>query len=93
MTERDSLPVLYDAEQHQREIERTPAALPPAVVQAATIAVSGFVAGAGVFAVLHRLRGRRTLRRARRGRRRGADLTRIVSSRSFLVDVHLLGRD
>jgi hypothetical protein len=60
-------------------------------VQAAALAATGFVAGAATVAVVHR---RRT-RALRRGRRKGKGgvLGEIVSSNSFLVDVHLVKRD
>jgi hypothetical protein len=55
------------------------------------VAVAGGVtAGAVVVAIVRALRGRR---RARISRRRGRELRRtVVGTRSFLVDVHLLGR-
>ena len=55
------------------------------------IAVAGGVtAGAVVIAFLRAFRGRR---RVRAGRRRRRELRRtVVGTRSFLVDVHLLGR-
>ena len=56
--------------------------------QVAALAASGFVAGAATVAVLGR-RGR--LRRARRRKRKGV-LGEVVSSNSFLVDVHVLKR-
>ncbi len=56
------------------------------VAQAATVAATTFVAGAGLAAVLKGRRGRRAARRYGRGRK---DLP-IVATRSFLVDVHLL---
>jgi hypothetical protein len=71
-------------------------------VQAAAVAAGGFVAGAAVVGLVHRRhkrspalsRGGRAAgdrgRRARRGGRTG-DLVQIVGSRSFLLDVHLLG--
>jgi hypothetical protein len=54
------------------------------------VAVAGGVtAGAVVVALVRALRGRR----ARAGRRRRRELRRtVVGTRSFLVDVHLLGR-
>ena len=55
-------------------------------MQAAAVAATTFVAGAGLAAVLKGRRGRRAARRFRRGRR---DLP-IVATRSFLVDVHVL---
>jgi hypothetical protein len=72
-------------------------------VQAAAVAAGGFVAGAAVVGLVHRrhqrsaaLAGRRRAgragnRRRRRAARRAGDLVQIVGSRSFLVDVHLLG--
>jgi hypothetical protein len=54
------------------------------------VAASGVTAGAVVLALVRAVRGRR---RARIGRRRGRELRRsVVGTRSFLVDVHLLGR-
>jgi hypothetical protein len=55
------------------------------------VAVAGGVtAGAVVLALARAIRGRR---RARAGRRRRRELRRtVVGTRSFLVDVHLLGR-
>ncbi len=56
------------------------------MAQAATVAATTFVAGAGLAAVLKGRRHRKAARRFGRGRR---DLP-IVATRSFLVDVHLL---
>jgi hypothetical protein len=71
------------------------------VVQAAAAAAGGFVAGAAVVGLAHR-RARRaalgkprrtalSLTRGARSQARGGDLGQIVGSRSFLIDVHLLG--
>jgi hypothetical protein len=75
-------------------------------VQAAAVAAGGFVAGAAVVGLVHRHQRRSTAlgkgRSARRvasragssgqrGTGRAAELVQIVGSRSFLVDVHLLG--
>jgi hypothetical protein len=74
-------------------------------VQAAAVAAGSFVAGAAVVGLVHRrqrrssalargARGRRRIGKgasARRGTGRAAELVQIVSSRSLLVDVHLLG--
>jgi hypothetical protein len=57
-------------------------------VQAAAVAATTFVAGAGLAAVV---RGRRSRKLARRFGRSRKDLP-IVATRSFLVDVHLLDR-
>jgi hypothetical protein len=54
------------------------------------VAAGGVTAGAVVVAIARALRGRRRERLARRRRR---ELRRtIVGTRSFLVDVHLLGK-
>jgi hypothetical protein len=68
--------------------------LPPGAVparQAVALAATTFVAGAATAAVVTRRRARRVSRRKRR--RGGATLGEIVTSNSFLVDVHLLRRD
>jgi hypothetical protein len=54
--------------------------------QAAAVAATTFVAGAGLAAVV---RGRKSRKMAKRFGRRRKDLP-IVATRSFLVDVHLL---
>jgi hypothetical protein len=64
-------------------IESARRTLPPATVQAA-VAATGFAAGMATVAAVKRHR----LRKASR-RRRGA-LGKVVASRSFLVDVHVL---
>jgi hypothetical protein len=58
-------------------------------VQAAALAATGFVAGAATVAVVSRRRGRP----ARRRRRKKGAIGEIVTSNSFLVDVHLIRRD
>jgi hypothetical protein len=63
-----------------------PAQVP--VVHAAALAATGFVAGAATAAVVTR----RRLRPSRRRRKKGM-MGEIVSSNSFLVDVHLIRRD
>src|SRR5205823_2094943 len=68
---------------------RRPGALVPA--GAAAAAATGFVAGAAALAVLRRGKRRRVVRR-RRSARGPAQLVHVVSSRSFLVDVHLIER-
>jgi hypothetical protein len=82
----DGLPVVADA----YEIEPAAPGLVP-VRQAAALAATGFVAGACTVAVVHHRWGRVGARRRRR--RKVAGLGEIVSSNSFLVDVHLLRRD
>jgi hypothetical protein len=79
----DGLPVVAE---HGRALE--PAQL--ATRQAAALAATGFAAGAVTAAVVGRRRGRRPARRAKR--KKGV-VGEIVSSNSFLVDVHLIRRD
>ena len=81
----DGLPVPID----EGSIEVAVPAMVPAR-QAAALAATGFVAGAATVAVVSRRRGR--VPRRRRRKSKGA-LGEIVSSNSFLVDVHLLKRD
>jgi hypothetical protein len=56
--------------------------------RAAAVAATGFVAGAATIAVVRRRRARPTALRRRR-----KALGDVVTTRSFLVDVHLLNRD
>jgi hypothetical protein len=77
----DALPVLAEA----TVIERRPAPAPVAM-QAAVVAATSFAAGVATIAVVRS----HPLRRLRTSRRRRRDLTRVVASRSFLVDVHML---
>jgi len=81
----DALPVLAEG----RAIE--PLAARPAV-QAAAVAATGFVAGAATVAVIRRRGARKALRRRKRASRAN-EVLEIVSSRSFLVDVHLVNRE
>ncbi len=79
----DGLPVLAEV----RTIDRVaPVALP--AVQAAAAAATGFVAGAATLALVKR----RSARKVARTRRRSTDGLPILGSRTFLVDVHLVGR-
>jgi len=81
----DGLPVVSN---HTRVLEPSePAALPTR--QAAALAATGFAAGAVTAAVVTRRRARRS---PARKRKKGV-VGEIVSSNSFLVDVHLLRRD
>jgi hypothetical protein len=76
----DALPVL--AEATGLEPRRAPA---PVAIQAAVVAATSFAAGIATVAVVrsHPLR-----RLGRRRRRR--EVGRVVASRTFLVDLHLL---
>jgi hypothetical protein len=63
-------------------------------VQAAAVAATGFVAGAAtVVAIRHRAAraGKPALPRRKRGAQ--AETLTVLGTRSFLLDVHLLGRE
>jgi hypothetical protein len=81
----ENLPVLAEV----RPIEQGPAAALPALqspaVQAAAVVATSFVAGAATVTALRRARSRKPRRRRRKG-----EAVQVLSSRSFLVDVHLL---
>ena len=80
----DGLPVVAN---HTRVLESSEHAPLPAR-QAAALAATGFAAGAVTAAVVTRRRARRPARKKKKG-----VVGEIVSSNSFLVDVHLLRRD
>jgi hypothetical protein len=83
----DGFPVLAEV----RTVERaTPAALP--AVQVAAVAATGFVAGAATVALVRRRAARKVARNGRGAARRAVDLLPIAASRSFLVDVHVIGK-
>ena len=84
----DGLPVV--AEQPGAVTAAPEARLPVPAVQAAALAATGFAVGVTTAAVVTRRRHRKAAQRRRKGV--GA-LGEIVSSNSFLVDVHLLRRD
>ena len=82
----DALPVLAAA---GRRLETTRPAAAVALAQTAAVAATGFVAGVATAAVL----GRRRQRRLARGPAAPAvGSLQVVSSRSYLVDVHVLER-
>jgi hypothetical protein len=66
-------------------IEPSRRALPPAAV-AAGVAVTGVAAGMATVAVVQRRASRKAAKRRRKA------LGKVVASRSFLVDVHVLDR-
>jgi hypothetical protein len=87
--------------QDEEVVDGLPVPAAPAVVepalpapvparQAAALAATGFVAGAATVAVVHRRRSRVPRRKRKKAK---SPLGEIVSSNSFLVDVHLLRRD
>jgi hypothetical protein len=83
----DGLPVLAEV----RTIERpSPTSLP--AVQVAAVAATGFVAGAATVALVKRRTAKKLARSGRSGPRRAVDLLPIAASRSFLVDVHVIGK-
>jgi hypothetical protein len=88
----DGLPVL--AEDVPADVEARREAGPADVIvsrgQVAALAVSGFAAGAATMALAHR---RRTAKTLSRGRQKRLPFGEVLSSNSFLVDVHLLKRD
>ena len=81
----DGVPVLSDGRARPLEALRAPGALSPAVVQTAALVGASVVAGAATVALAQRRRTRRLVRRRRRM------MGQVLASRSFLVDVHVLG--
>jgi uncharacterized membrane protein len=84
----DGLPVV--AEQPAAVTAVPESRLPVPAVQAAALAATGFAVGVTTVAVVSRRRSRKA---AQRRRKKVGALGEIVSSNSFLVDVHLLRRD
>jgi hypothetical protein len=80
----DGLPVLAEP----RLIEPAAPIVTPAV---AAVAATGFVAGVATVAAVRRRKARKQSRKGllRRGAR--GELLNVVGTRSFLVDLHLLG--
>jgi hypothetical protein len=84
----DGLPVVAD---EPGAVEGAPEPrLPVPAVQAAALAATGFAVGVTTAAVVTR---RHRKRLAKKRRKKVGALGEIVSSNSFLVDVHLLRRD
>jgi hypothetical protein len=83
----DGLPVLAEV----RALEPAPPSGLLAV-QTAAAAATGFVAGAATLVVVRHRRTRKLARRQRALPRRAAEMLPVIGSRSFLVDVHLLGK-
>jgi hypothetical protein len=81
------VPVLAEV----RAVQSHPPVSLPAV-QAAAMAATGFVAGAATLALVRRHSARKLARARARGPRRALEALPIVGSRSFLVDVHLIGK-
>jgi hypothetical protein len=66
--------------------------LAPEVRSVALAAAGGLAAGAATFAAVTAVRAGGLGRASRRAMRRGRRRDNVVASRSFLVDVHVLGR-
>ncbi|MGH2942614.1 MAG: hypothetical protein ACRDLN_07580 [Solirubrobacteraceae bacterium] len=81
----DAVPVLAQARARPLATARPPGMLSPAVVQTVAVVGVGVAAGAASVAFLHRRRARRLARSRRRL------LAPVLASRSFLIDVHVLG--
>jgi hypothetical protein len=81
----DGVPVLRDVTARPIESLRAAGALSPAVVQTVALVGASVVAGAATVAMAQRRRTRRVARRRRRM------IGQVLASRSFLVDVHVLG--
>ena len=81
----DGVAVLEPAHARPLEGVRAPGALSPAVVQTVAVVGAGMVAGAATVALVQRRRTRELARSRRRM------LAPVLASRSFLVDVHVLG--
>ena len=79
----DGLPVITDS-----GVVEARAQVSVPAVQVAALAATGFVAGAATVAVVSRHRTRRAAKK-----RRSSPFGEIMSSSSFLIDVHLLRRD
>ncbi|HEV7885211.1 MAG TPA: hypothetical protein VGO81_16685 [Solirubrobacteraceae bacterium] len=80
----DGVPVLSENGRYV-EPQRGAGMLTPTVVQTAAVVGAGVAAGAAAVAIVHRRKARRLARRRRRM------LGPVLASRSFLVDVHVLG--
>ena len=79
----DGVAVLDDP--HVIEPQRARTALSPMVVQTAAAAGVSMLAGATAVALVRRRKGRRLARHRRRG------VGPVLATRSFLIDVHMLG--
>jgi hypothetical protein len=83
----DAVPVLDEDAGPARAVEpvRPAGALAPVTVQAVAVVGASMVAGAAAVAIAHRRKVRKLDRRRRKA------LAPVLASRSFLVDVHVLG--
>ena len=81
----DGVAVLHNGEARPLESTRPAGTLSPALVQTVAVVGASMMAGAATVAIAHRRRNRRLARRRRRM------VAPVLASRSFLVDVHVLG--
>lgn len=81
----DGVPVLAPEQARQVEAQRPSLALSPVVVQTAALVGASVMAGAATVAIAQRRHARRVARRRRR------TIGPVLASRSFLIDVHVLG--
>ena len=86
----DGLPVLAEESVVDERRVASPAEVIVTRSQVAALALSGFAAGAATVALAHRRKVAKVVGGA--AKRRALPLD-VLSSRSFLVDVHLLRRD
>jgi hypothetical protein len=88
----DGVPVLAA---EVRALERAAPRRNLPAVQAAAVAATGFVAGAAAVVALQRHATRKPVRTRSRRRKRGdgTETLNVLGTRSFLLDVHLLGRE
>jgi hypothetical protein len=84
----EGLPVVGEGGGDVQEQPAPAPLVPVPAVQAAALAATGFVAGAATVAVVSAARSRRAVKK----RKKAGPLGEIVSSNSFLVDIHLLRR-
>ena len=80
--------VVAEEEDGVLEPRPVPGAISVPAVQAAALAATGFVAGACTVAVVKRHR----TKKAAKKRKKAGPIGEIMSSNSFLIDVHLLRR-
>ncbi len=86
----DGLPVLAATSEVEERRVAGPAEVVVTKSQVAALALSGFAAGAATMALAHRRKVAKVVGGAAKRRALPMD---VLSSRSFLVDVHLLRRD
>jgi hypothetical protein len=85
----DAVPVTAAAPPPVAAAPRGGSMIPASVpAQAAAVAVTGFAAGAVTVAAV---RHRKARKAAKRGRKARKQLGEVLGTRSFLVDIHLLG--